>query len=550
MTNRIARTLSAEFLSLKVRWLLIASGAVMMIDKITSPFVLGALGLLAASNVVGSLLCKTQEQYQNTGQHVMRWLRLGDGCVVTAASSIPALAGDKLWLLGIPILLSEAFVSRSRSNVWILAGTMIAIQGSVFLTAKPSFSGLIIPLASLGAAAIAGLVLAKFQTHEEKLVSHDQRLATVLDCGAALASNRDLSSTILHTLKSAVEETGATCGYVMLVEDDDADWMRTEAAYGVEGHFDFPERIQIGTGLSGYVAKMGQPIAISGNGEDDQKYDGVTSGVKSAVSIPLVTRTYNRVGNAAPEQVVGVMTLLSLEGSETFDSQDMELLRTLASLIAVAAANASMDRAQRATFLRTLESLASALEARDQYTQGHSYRVSELSLLIGEKMGLTDEALNELRVGTVLHDIGKIGVPDAILNKPARLTNEEFAIMKTHPVIGFEICKPLRLSEGILMIIRNHHEKLDGSGYPDGLKGGELPLSLRIVCVADAFDAMSSRRPYREVMDPKKVLSELSRCAGTQFDPVVVEILKDLLDSQRVRELYRGHWIELDQEAA
>lgn len=197
-----------------------------------------------------------------------------------------------------------------------------------------------------------------------------------------------------------------------------------------------------------------------------------------------------------------------------------------------------------------MQSLATALEARDEYTRGHSQRVCEVSLLIAERLGFGPEALEELRVGTVLHDIGKIGVPDAILNKRGRLTDDEFEIMKTHPVIGYEICRPLALSEGVLMIIRNHHEKLDGSGYPDGLKGGELPLSLRIVCVADAFDAMSSRRPYRGVMDRHTVMSEFSRGAGIQFDPVVVESLRDLLNSARMQELYAHYWSEEEAEAA
>ena len=201
-----------------------------------------------------------------------------------------------------------------------------------------------------------------------------------------------------------------------------------------------------------------------------------------------------------------------------------------------------MEERSRATFLRTLESLATALEARDDYTRGHSQRVCDLSVMIGSKLGLTPDALEELRIGTILHDIGKIGVPDAILNKPGRLTDDEFNFMRTHPVIGYDICRPLMLSEGVLMIIRNHHEKLDGSGYPDGLKGGELPVSLRIVCVADAFDAMSSRRPYRGVMDMTHVMSELSKGAGIQFDSVVVESLKELLAAGELDDLYSAYW--------
>jgi putative nucleotidyltransferase with HDIG domain len=211
-------------------------------------------------------------------------------------------------------------------------------------------------------------------------------------------------------------------------------------------------------------------------------------------------------------------------------------------MVAVAVANSQMELRQRTTFLKTLESLAKSLEARDTYTQGHSQRVCDVSIYIGEELGLSAEALEELRVGTILHDIGKIGVPDQVLNKPGRLTDEEFEVMKSHPVIGYEICKPLMLSDGVLMIIRNHHEKLDGSGYPDGLKGGELPLSLRIVCVADAFDAMSSSRPYRTTMEMSKVLGELARGAGTQFDSVVVEALKNILSSERMHQIYADQW--------
>jgi putative nucleotidyltransferase with HDIG domain len=294
---------------------------------------------------------------------------------------------------------------------------------------------------------------------------------------------------------------------------------------------------------------MGQPIAIH-NSEDEQlDVEGVSSAARSIVSVPLVARNYMGPAQASTEQVLGAMTLLGNSQESFANPEDMQLLRSLAALVAEAVSNAHMEERQRTTFLMTLETLAKSLEARDVYTRGHSQRVSEVSLMIGERMGLTPEALEELRVGTILHDIGKIGVPDSILNKPGRLTDEEFGIMKSHPVIGYEICQPLGLSEGVLMIIRNHHEKLDGSGYPDGLKGGELPLSLRIVCVADAFDAMSSSRPYRDVMAMSRVLAELSAGAGVQFDPVVVEMLKELLPTQEMKDCYRKQW-EADLEAA
>jgi putative nucleotidyltransferase with HDIG domain len=324
----------------------------------------------------------------------------------------------------------------------------------------------------------------------------------------------------------------------------------TEVAYSLDGEFGFPARLAVGSGLSGYAVKMGQPIALHEAEEEEVNLEGVNFNARSAISIPLVARNFMGAGQASVERTVGSLTMLSTSIHGFAKNEDMQILQSIGSMIAVAVANSQMELRQRMTFLTTLESLAKSLEARDTYTRGHSQRVCDLSLLIGESLGLSQEAQEELRVGTILHDIGKIGVPDQILNKPGRLDDAEFEIMKSHPVIGYEICKPLMLSEGVLLIIRNHHEKLDGTGYPDGLKGGELPLSLRIVCVADAFDAMSSRRPYRAVMDMHKVLGELAKGAGTQFDSVVVEALKNLLPTEAMRVIYREQWDEPEVKVA
>jgi putative nucleotidyltransferase with HDIG domain len=401
---------------------------------------------------------------------------------------------------------------------------------------------LILPLAILTFSSLFGIALAAYQSREINLNQRDRRLTAVLAVGGGLSDIPDLRQMMLHTLKAAVDETRATCGYIMLLSEDDRTELITEVAYAQDGEFEFPERIEVGSGLSGYVAKMAQPITLAVETDGNEDFDGVNTGVRSAAAVPLISRGYQRASQAPGETVMGVLTLLDTNDSQAFDDAEMELLRTFSSLIAVSVTNARMEERRRATFLRTLESLATALEARDEYTRGHSQRVCEVSLMIGERMGLGVDALEELRVGTILHDIGKIGVPDAILNKRARLTDDEFVVMKSHPVIGYEICRPLMLSEGVLMIIRNHHEKLDGSGYPDSIKGGELPLSLRIVCVADAFDAMSSRRPYRGVMEMGTVLAELGKGAGTQFDPVVVEVLKELLNSERIHQLYKQFW--------
>lgn len=550
MKLRLETRYAADALGLKIRWALLLAAGMMAFDHLASPVVICGLAFFAISNLIGHRLCSSHVTYEAIGKQYMKVLRWIDGLVIAGSTLVGGVQTDHLYLLTVLVLLSEALVWRNRWQVLLFASILAIVQAVTLVVTKAPPNGFILPIGTILLSAAAGIVLSTFQSREEILSSRDRRLSSVLECGSALAANGDLSATILHTLRSAILEAKATCGYVMLLDDNAKNQLVTEAAFSAEGEFKFPERIEIGSGMSGYVAKMGQPIAISSKDAGGHEYDGVTAGVRSAACVPLVTRGYTGAGQATVEQVMGVMTLLDLENSDSFNADDMELLRTLGSLIAVAVANARMEERRRTTFLRTLESLATALEARDEYTRGHSQRVCEVSLMIGERMGFGPDAIEELRIGTILHDIGKIGVPDEILNKRGRLTDEEFATMKTHPVIGYEICMPLMLSEGVLMIIRNHHEKLDGSGYPDGLKGGELPLSLRIVCVADAFDAMSSRRPYRGVMETSTVLAELSKGAGTQFDPVVVEALKELMNSDRMHDLYKQYWGGRDQQAA
>lgn len=534
--------LPVEAFAVRVRWVLIVAAAILMSDRLTNPIVPAILFLLVASNVLAHSVIRSEEAYERRGRKVVQVLRHLDPLLVATAALFPALFGWMVWVLYIPTFVSYALLAKNRSHTILLALATALLQGGgVFLEGKP-LMGLILPLGTLLFSAIFGIALASYQVREQNLSARDRRLSAVLAVGGALGDIADLRQMMLQTLKAAVQETRATCGYIMLLDEENNVDLITEVAYAETGEFEFPEKVEVGAGLSGYVAKMAQPITLAVENDENEDFDGINTGVRSAASVPLISRRYQKASQASGEQVLGVMTLLDTKNPQAFEDSDMELLRTLSSLVGVSVTNARMEERRRMTFLRTLESLATALEARDEYTRGHSQRVCEMSIMIGERMGLGMDALEELRVGTILHDIGKIGVPDAILNKRARLTDDEFAVMKTHPVIGYEICRPLMLSEGVLMIIRNHHEKLDGSGYPDGLKGGELPLSLRIVCVADAFDAMSSRRPYRGVMEMGTVLAELSKGAGTQFDPVVVEVLKELLTSDRVHQLYKQYW--------
>ncbi len=177
----------------------------------------------------------------------------------------------------------------------------------------------------------------------------------------------------------------------------------------------------------------------------------------------------------------------------------------------------------RELFLQGVQTLAHALEAKDAYTSGHSMRVSRYAVQTAVRLGFTGEALEEVRLGAELHDIGKIGTREAVLNKPGPLTAEEFAHIIEHTVLGEKILSPLaRENPIVLRIVRSHHERMDGSGFPDRLRGADIPLEARIVAVVDAFDAMTTTRAYRGSRTPVEALGELDRCLGSHFDPDVV----------------------------
>ena len=175
-----------------------------------------------------------------------------------------------------------------------------------------------------------------------------------------------------------------------------------------------------------------------------------------------------------------------------------------------------------------VDALTTALDAKNSYMCGHSERVAMLSLLLANTMGLSPAEQTRIHIGAHLHDIGKIGIPDVILNKQGKLTDDEFNIIRQHPAIGDNIVGKLKLFHSVADIVRHHHERFDGQGYPDGLRGHDISLGARIVAVADAFDAMTSARAYRTAFTLSQAIAETQRCQGTQFDPEIVAILVDL----------------------
>lgn len=180
----------------------------------------------------------------------------------------------------------------------------------------------------------------------------------------------------------------------------------------------------------------------------------------------------------------------------------------------------------REIFIGSIEALITSLEAKDEYTKGHSERVVELSTTLAESIGLNRKFPGKVKIAASLHDIGKIGVREAVLNKPSKLTKEEYEHIKKHPVLSEQIAKPIIEDKDITLSIRHHHERYDGKGYPDGLKEGKIPLGGRIIALTDAYDAMTSKRPYRESYTKEEAMEKIEENAGRQFDP---ELAKEFL---------------------
>jgi len=230
--------------------------------------------------------------------------------------------------------------------------------------------------------------------------------------------------------------------------------------------------------------------------------------------------------------ITGVLTIGSKRAA-AFGQKDLSNMESIANQISVALENARLLKDLDDLFIGTIRSLSEAIDAKSKWTAGHSKRVTEIAVSIGKEMGLDEATLKRLELAGLLHDIGKIGTYEEILNKPGRLTPEEQAVMREHPGKGADILKHIKQLKDIIPGIRNHHEYYDGTGYPDGLKGTAIPLFARILSVADTVDAMAADRPYRKGRDASFITEELKRCSGTQFDPAMVEAFLKIEDKRQ-----------------
>lgn len=247
------------------------------------------------------------------------------------------------------------------------------------------------------------------------------------------------------------------------------------------------------------------------------------SGFSSLVSIPL----------SYQGKVPAVLSLFKRADGISYNQSDIELISILSGQAAIAIENAKLfDQLERSHF-ESMKALAQAIEAKDLYTRGHCDRMVEYALAIADRLGLSPEEKKHLGYGAALHDIGKIGIHELILNKSGKLTDKEYETMKAHPMLGAEIIKGVDFLSSVVPMIYYHQERYDGKGYPEGLSGEQIPIGARIIAILDTFDAMTSDRPYRKALPMEVAFAELRRCTGTQFDPNIVETLIKIIQEDQ-----------------
>lgn len=224
------------------------------------------------------------------------------------------------------------------------------------------------------------------------------------------------------------------------------------------------------------------------------------------------------------KHLVGTLVALDRGHRVATDENKVQLIQSILRQVGMAAENERLIQAMTQMIVEVVVSFAMAIESRDPYTGGHVHRVTAFAVLLAKRLGLSEREQSIIRLGGLLHDVGKVAIPDAVLNKAGKLTPEEFGVIKSHPIVGHQIIGFIPQLRSVHPIVRHHHERWDGKGYPDGLAREEIPLLARVLAVADTFDAMTTNRSYRSALSPTEAMQEILRCAGTQFDAQVAEI--------------------------
>ena len=348
-----------------------------------------------------------------------------------------------------------------------------------------------------------------------------QELNLFYGLGDSLSSVLDVETICDIALKQAMDIIGSKSAFMMLL-DAEKEKLDVVASAGFAGDLKSLQ-IKMEESICESVIQNKIPLVI----EDLEKYPHLKGKISKAgilFEIPLIC-----VPVIAKNEVLGMISMSGKLSGRSFTAVDAKLLSAIASQAGMSLGNSSLHEDLRGLFLNTVEALAAMVEAKDPYTHGHCRRVAEYSVVIGEEMGLPGKEINDLELAGILHDIGKIGVSESILRKPAELNKEELAEIRSHSVRGSEIIGNIEQMRNIALWIRHHHERYDGTGYPDGLSGEDIPFYSRILAVADTYDAVRSNRKQNLNHSFDTAVMELEMSAGSQLDPEIVNVFRGLL---------------------
>ncbi|MHB8966813.1 MAG: HD domain-containing phosphohydrolase [Thermoleophilia bacterium] len=362
----------------------------------------------------------------------------------------------------------------------------------------------------------------------EKAEWHVEELSTMHNISQAFTATLDYQEVISVVAKKVGDLFNAQFASV-LMPDESSQYLNIVASYKLSAEYVWTinkkRRIPVGVGPIGRTFTEKSPFAVSdvATDSDYELWQSVANvqGYSALVALPLVSK-----GSS-----IGVICIY-FAAPRLINQEELSLLSTIANEAAIAIENARMFENLQDAFVGTIRSLAETIDAKDAYTMGHSERVSLYSEAIARGLGISGSELQTIRYAGYLHDIGKIGIPDSILTKPGKLTAEEFTVIKKHPSLSERILRPVNFPFPVQSIVRHHHERFDGKGYPDTLYQEEIPLGARILFVADAFEAMTSDRPYRKALANQTAIDELVRNKGTQFDPRVVDAFIRIIGSE------------------
>ncbi|MBI3914482.1 MAG: GAF domain-containing protein [Chloroflexi bacterium] len=368
-------------------------------------------------------------------------------------------------------------------------------------------------LFALSAQAAAALQNARQYQQMERRAT---QLKNLIEISREMSTSLNIDEVLRGVMEKAVKLLRAQSGSLLLI-DEQTQELIFKVALGPAGAILSDTRLPPGVGIAGAVARDGKPLIVNDAKADPRHYGGVDASTalttQMLLCVPLISRA----------RVTGVLEVINKLDGAPFLDEDAETLAAFALEGAIALENARLYSDLKRAFTDTVRVIANAVEARDPYTAGHTNRVTQLALETARELGWTTEQMDVLEIGALLHDIGKIGVSDAILRKPGKLTDDEYTEMKRHPIVGANMLEGVGLLRPILAYVLYHQERFDGTGYPFGLKGKEIPIEGRLLPVVDTFDAITSDRPYRKGRTPAEAVAEIVKNRGTQFDPVVVD---------------------------